>query len=56
MTLQQIIREKLTDYAEKYGLEAGFDLLLMELEAEVWEARVEMMKSDNPVIFKFLYL
>jgi hypothetical protein len=45
MTLKEIIREKLTDYAEKYGLEAGFDLLLMELEAEAWEVKVEVLKK-----------
>lgn len=46
MNLQEIILEKLTDYTEKYGLEVGFDLLLLELGVEVWEALVLLSTNE----------
>ncbi len=43
MTLQEIIKKKLTDYSEKYGFEAGFELLRVELEADMWTVKVILM-------------
>lgn len=38
MSLQELLQEKLKEYTGDYGFEAGLDLLLMEIEAELWEA------------------
>ncbi len=37
MSLQEVFQEKLEEYTRDYGFEAGLDLLLMEIEAELWE-------------------
>jgi len=51
MTLQKIIREKLIDYAEKYGLEAGKILLEIEIEAYIANDYLDIMLNSILRIF-----
>ena len=37
MSLSEILQKKLEEYTRDYGFQAGLDLLLMEIEAELWE-------------------
>ncbi len=49
MLLEGLFKKKLTEYAEAYGFEAGFDLLVMEIEAELSELYIE---NVNKLIIK----
>ena len=37
MSLSEILREKMQEYTRDYGFKAGLDLLLMEIEADMYE-------------------
>ena len=47
MLIIEILREKLKEYTEMYGAEAGFDLLVMEVEAELCEIYISINIKQN---------